>query len=46
MLMGAYFTFRLGVDADHWPADMPEKLLATLGATPTVAEAGLVAEGS
>jgi AcrR family transcriptional regulator len=46
MLMGAYFTFRLGVDADRWPADMPEKLLATLGATPTVAEAGLAAEGS
>jgi|TARA_B100000315_G_C14549889_1_gene575225 AcrR family transcriptional regulator len=35
MLLGAYFTFRLAVDAEHWPADMPEKLLATLGAQPS-----------
>ena len=34
MILGAYFTFRLGVDAEHWPDDMPEKLLATLGAKP------------
>jgi len=32
MILGAYFTFRLGVDSEHWPADMPEKLLQTLGA--------------
>ena len=32
MILGAYFTFRLGVDSDHWPADMPEKLLQPLGA--------------
>jgi len=40
MIMGAYFTFRLGVDAEHWPDDMPEKLLATLGATPAATNAG------
>mgnify|MGYP001170497573 CR=1 FL=1 len=34
MLLGAYFTFRLAVDAEHWSTDMPEKLLATLGAKP------------
>ena len=32
MLMGAYFTFRLGIDPPKWPADMPEKLVQTLGA--------------
>ena len=32
MILGAYFTFRLGVDSEHWPTDMPEKLLQTLGA--------------
>jgi len=32
MILGAYFTFRLGVDSEQWPADMPEKLLQTLGA--------------
>ena len=32
MILGAYFTFRLGVDSEHWPADMPEKLPQTLGA--------------
>ena len=32
MILGAYFTFRLGVDSEHWHADMPEKLLQTLGA--------------
>jgi AcrR family transcriptional regulator len=32
MILGAYFTFRLGVDSEHWPDDMPEKLLQTLGA--------------
>jgi len=35
MILGAYFTFRLGVDSEHWPADMPEKLLQTLGANAT-----------
>ena len=35
MILGAYFTFRLGVDSEHWPADMPEKLLQTLGAKAT-----------
>ena len=34
MIMGSYFTFKLGVDAKHWPADMPEKILKTLGAKP------------
>jgi len=28
------------VDAEHWPDDMPEKLLATLGATPAATNAG------
>ena len=31
MLVGAYFTFRLAIDSDKWPDDMPEKLLASLG---------------
>ena len=31
MLVGAYFTFRLAVDPSKWPADMPEKLVASLG---------------
>ena len=35
MILGAYFTFRLGVDSEHWPADMPEKRLQTLGANAT-----------
>ena len=35
MILGAYFTFRLGVDSEYWPADMPEKLLQTLGANAT-----------
>ncbi len=35
MILGAYFTFRLGVDSEHWPADRPEKLLQTLGAKAT-----------
>jgi AcrR family transcriptional regulator len=39
MILGAYFTFRLGVDSEHWPADMPEKLLQTLGAKTAGADA-------
>ena len=31
MLVGAYFTFRLAIDSDKWPDDMPENLLASLG---------------
>ncbi len=34
MIMGSYFTFKLGVDAEHWPSDMPERILGTLGAKP------------
>ena len=34
MIMGSYFTFKLGVDAEHWPPDMPERILRTLGAKP------------
>ena len=26
--------FRLAIDPPHWPADMPEKILATLGVQP------------
>tara|TARA_B100001123_G_scaffold423452_1_gene533629 strand:- start:62 stop:640 length:579 start_codon:yes stop_codon:yes gene_type:complete len=31
MLVGAYFTFRLALDPSKWPADMPEKLVESLG---------------